>query len=227
MLMDAGSETNHKLTINANGVVTGGGSASDYAFGYAIITPTINGSGVKTFPKSSNPPYALNGNAKITAGTTNPWVQVTSSPTVSYVLGVSTADLKLMSDYLVTSTGQLPADLPDMSLIYVDGNATFDSTRELRGSGILLVNGNLTVNAGANCYYSGLIYVTGNISISEPALISGCVIGCGTAAISRAGASDIVEIDYDKSCLDLVRLQVCQYREIKSAYQVFSGISDY
>jgi len=227
ILMDAGSETNLKCVVNQNGVVTGGGNSADYAFGYAIITPTYNGSGTKTFPKGSNPPYDLNGNGKVTAGTTNPWTQVTSSPTINYVLGISTADIKLMSDYLVTDTSQLPADLPDMSLIYVDGNAVFSSARQLRGSGILLVNGNLTVNAGGNCYYSGLIYVTGNITINDPALISGCVIGCGTATISRTGASDLVEIDYDKSVLDQVRTQVCQYREIKSAYQIFSGLTDY
>jgi Tfp pilus assembly protein PilX len=238
ILMDAGSEANQKYTINQNGVNTGGGSPSDYAFGYAKITPTITASTIKvgkkwvtvytqTYPTSANPPYQLNGNAQVTAETTNPWVQVTSTPTISYVLGVSTADLKLMADYLVTSTSQLPEVLPDMALIYVDGNAVFSSARELRGSGLLLVNGDLTVSAGSNCYYGGLIYVTGNIVINDAATINGCIIGCGTATLSRSGSSAIAEINYDKFVLDTVRQQVCQYREIKSAYQIFSGISDY
>jgi hypothetical protein len=218
---DCGSDyTNRTIEVNKNGVVNGGNGSGIYGVGY------FSGPADKTNKvSSSKPPYNTNDNGQVVGNPTS-YIKISSAPTVGYVLGVSTADLILMSDYVVTDTSQLPETLPDMSLIYIEGNATFNSSRPLRSSGVLFVNGNLTVSQGSNCLYSGLIYVTGTATINEPALISGCLIAYKGSNISRSGASDIVEIDYDSTVLNLVRQQVCQYREIKSAYRVFTGFKD-
>ena len=146
-------------------------------------------------------------------------------PTPNYVFGVSTSDLKSLADYAVDSVSSLPFPLPDMSLIYIDGNATFNSSKPLRSSGILFVNGNLTISAESNSLFNGLIYVTGNATIYDPCLISGCVIAYTGLILSRSLSTDVAEIDYDSSILNSVRQQICQYRENRSVYRVFSGIS--
>lgn len=147
-----------------------------------------------------------------------------SDPTVYAVFGVPQSDLKLISDYVVTNTAQLPSTMPDMSLIFVEGNAVFSSTRTLNGSGVLFVNGNLTINANANVMYSGLIYVTGKATIMEPALISGSVIAYSGLTLSRATATDVAEIDFDNTIINSIKQQICQYRENKSTLHVFIGV---
>ncbi len=163
-----------------------------------------------------------------TSSAYNPTSFMLSQHTPQYVLGVSTSDLKIMADYLVTDVSQLPETLPDMTLIYVNGNATFSSSRPLRSSGVLFVAGNLTISAGSNSTFSGLIYATGSATIEDPCFISGCVVAFNGLTLSRSsGATDVAEIRYDSAILDMVRQQICQYREMKSTYRIFTGFSDY
>jgi len=197
-----GSGNTYKVKIYKNGRVIGG---NNIGCGY------VSGNSPKIYTGGQ-----LTGNPSSKSGI--------SAPTVSYVLGVSATELKLLCDYTVSDTSQLPSDLPDMTLIYVDGNAVFSSTRTLRSSGILFVNGNLTISANSNSLYSGLIYATGTVTIDEPALISGSVVAYGGATISNSSASDVAEIDYDATILSSVRQQLCQYRENKSTLHVFIGV---
>ena len=113
-----------------------------------------------------------------------------------------------------------------MSLIYISGDAVFTVAHPLRSSGILFVQGNLTISVGSNSTYSGLIYVTGTATINDPAYISGCVVAYGGLTLSRSGATDVAEIQYDAGILDMVRQQICQYREMKSTYRVSTGLSE-
>jgi hypothetical protein len=214
---DDGTKAARTITLGNNGRINGGGH-------YGVGFYSYSGSSSNK-PTQSNPPYTIS-NSSVT-GSPTAWIQISTAPTSNYVLGVSTTELKLMADYSVSSVSALPSTLPDMSLIYVQGNATFDASRPLRSSGILFVNGNLTISADANCLYSGLIYVTGTATIYDPSLISGCVIAYNGLTLSRSNSSDVAEIDYDRGILDMVRQQICQYREIKSAYRIFTGISDY
>ena len=144
--------------------------------------------------------------------------------TSTYVFGVSTSDLKALADYDVKNSSALPSDMPDMALIYIDGNAIFDASRPLRASGIMFVNGDLTITAGSNSLFSGFIYVTNNAYIYAPCLISGCVIAYNGLTLSATGATDVAEIDYDGGILSSVRQQICQYRENKAIYRVFTGL---
>jgi len=181
----------------------------------------IGGSNIGCGRVSGYQPYLYSGS---TVTGNPPYQSGLENPTVSYVLGVSTSELKTMADYLVNSVSELPSQLPDMSLIYVNGNAVFTKTHPLRSSGILFVQGDLTIYEDSNSLYSGLIYVTGTATIYDPCLISGCLIAYNGLNLSRANSTDVAEIDYDSSILSSVRQQICQYRENKAAYQVFSGI---
>ena len=197
------SASSRKVNLYKNGRIVGGSKIGcARAFGYQ--------------------PYLYSGSTVTGSPTYQTGVD---TPTVNYVLGVSSTELKSMADYLVNSVSELPTPLPDMSLIFINGNATFDSSKQLRSSGILFVNGNLTISADSNCLYSGLIYVVGTATIYDPCLISGCVIAYEGLTLSRSTATDIAEIDYDADILNSIRQIICQYRENKSIYQVFSGLA--
>ncbi|NLO91802.1 MAG: hypothetical protein GX410_07420 [Elusimicrobia bacterium] len=208
LVRNGGSGSTYNVKINDNGRVMGGTKTG--AWRYTGLAPKTYDTGLIR----GNPATAS------AMGQTNPNLD----PTVQYVLGISTTDLKLLSDYLVTDTSALPAEMPDMALVYIDGNASFTSARKLNGSGILFVNGNLSISAGSNSLYSGLIYVTGTATIYDPVLISGSMVGYAGSTISRAAATDVAEIDYDSSILQSVRQRLCQYRENKSSLHVFIGV---
>jgi len=143
-------------------------------------------------------------------------------PTCSSIFGVEEDELKNLADYYVNSVSELPSEYPSMALVFIDNSATFDATHKLRGGGILYVNGDLTLESGSNTLFSGLIYVTGKIYIYGPALISGAVVGY--EGMELRGAGDVAQIEFDNTILDSVRQQICQYRELRSAYRTFTGI---
>jgi hypothetical protein len=155
---------------------------------------------------------------------------LTANHSVSYVLGVSTNELRILADYVVNSVTDLPATIPDMSLIYINGNAVFgpSTSRNLSGSGLLFVNGNLTINTATLQHsYRGLIYVTGSATIQEGALIRGCMVAYGGLTLSNVGAMQPAEIDYDQGMMNMVDAQICRYREMKSTYRIFTGLASY
>ena len=139
------------------------------------------------------------------------------------IFGVSQNELKLMADIAVDNLADLPPDYPSLAVVYINGNATFDATRRLRGGGILYVKGNLTLEGASNTLFSGCIFVTGNAVIRGPALISGVLIVEGSLTMN--GSGDVAEVDYDNPILNSVRQQVAQYRENKAMYYVFSALN--
>jgi hypothetical protein len=137
---------------------------------------------------------------------------------IASVFGVTTNELIAMADIVVDDESQLPDPLPDMALVIIRGNATFNGKRKLHGSGILVVLGNLICNPQSNAYYSGVIWVGGNFNIHPPGIINGMVIANGNAHV--AGGSDVAEINYDSAILDQVRLQMGNYLFSRSPWVV-------
>ena len=100
---------------------------------------------------------------------------------VTSVFNVTQNELESLAKIRVPDVPSLPPTLPGMSLIVIQGDATFTIARPLVGSGILAVFGNLTVPAGS--YWNGVIYTTGNYSQSGPSLISGAVVAHGSITL--------------------------------------------
>jgi len=123
-----------------------------------------------------------------------------------------------MADLVVDDEADLPNPLPDMALVVVRGNATFNPTKKLRGSGILVVLGNLILNPQSDTYYSGLIWVEGNFELSPPGIINGAVIASGNAQVK--GGSDVAEVNYDQAMLNQIRLQLGNYLFSRSPFLV-------
>lgn len=149
----------------------------------------------------------------------NPARSTTTLPfTIEGVFGVTQTELLSMADLVVDDERDLPDPLPDMALIVVRGNATFNPTRKLTGSGILVVLGNLVLNPQSDTFYSGLIWVQGNFNMAPPGIINGAVISNGDARLT--GGSDVAEVNYDAPMLDQVRLQLGNYLFSRSPYIV-------
>jgi hypothetical protein len=126
-----------------------------------------------------------------------------------------------MADLVVDDESQLPNPLPDMALIVVRGNATFNGTRRLQGSGILVVLGNLICNPQSNAFYSGVIWVQGNFHLSPPGIVNGTVVANGQAHL--LGGSDVADINYDAAILAQIRQQMGNYLFSRSPWVVGGG----
>lgn len=171
-----------------------------------------SGIGAAYPPSTGNP----GGGGSITG---NPAESTTTLPfSIEGVFGVTQTELLAMADLVVDDESDLPDPLPDMALIVVRGNATFNPTKKLTGSGILVILGNLILNPQSDTYYSGLIWVQGNFSMAPPGIINGAVISNGNGHVT--GGSDVAEINYDQAMLAQIRLQLGNYLFSRSPYVV-------
>jgi len=174
------------------------GGASGIGAAYAPSTGTARGTGTI----SGNPAQS----------TTN------GQYALDRVFGVTQNELLAMADIVVDDESQLPDPLPDMSLIVIRGNATFNAVRKLSGSGILVVLGNLILNPQSDAFFGGLIWVGGDFTIAPPGVINGAVVSSGRVQI--IGGSEAVELNYDPAILDQVRLQMGNYLFSRSPWIV-------
>jgi hypothetical protein len=171
-----------------------------------------SGAGAAFPPNTGN----TSGNGTISG---NPPRDTTANPfTIASIFGVTANELVAMADIVVDDESQLPNPLPDMALVVVRGNATFNAVRPLQGSGILVVLGNLILNPQSNAYYSGVIWIGGTFVMTPPGIINGSVVANNNVQI--AGGSDVAEINYDSSILDQVRLQMGNYLFSRSPWVV-------
>lgn len=143
------------------------------------------------------------------------------SPTA--IFGLTKNELKSAADYYVNSADDLPDIRFNMTIIYIEGNAQFTSTKPLKGSGILFVDGNLTFTNNCGTYWSGVVYCTGNISMGDTTVIMGTVVGVGENvnihSTSGGNMADIAEITYDGDILDSIKQNIGQYRMTRSPYR--------
>jgi hypothetical protein len=144
---------------------------------------------------------------------------------VQAVFGVSQAELAGLADLQVNKVSDLPDPMPTMSLIIINGNATFDAATPLIGSGILVVYGNLTLSGINNSSYSGIVYVTGKFTMDQPSIISGAVIvgngaTSGQVSIGNGAGADVAEVDYDPPMISQINAQMGQYRFSRGMYWV-------
>ena len=149
----------------------------------------------------------------------NPARATTTMPmTLEGIFGVSRSELMAMADIVVDDESQLPDPLPAMALIVIRGNATFNPTRKLNGSGILIVLGNLVLNPNSDTFYSGVIWVGGTFNMHPPGIVNGAVITNGN--VQLAGGSDVAEINYDQAIIDQIRQQMGNYLFSRSPWIV-------
>jgi len=183
-----------------------GGSA-----GIGTIYPPSTGTSGGTGTISGNPARAT----MSTSGTLPPPAQ---RLTIDYIFGVSQSELLSMADLVVDDERDLPDPLPDMALIVIRNNATFNATRKLTGSGILVVLGNLALNPNSDTFYSGIIWVGGSFNLSPPGIINGSVIANGNVQVS--GGSEVAEINYDAAIIDQIKQQMGNYLFSRSPWIV-------
>jgi hypothetical protein len=157
---------------------------------------------------------------------TDPKFGKCSDPTVESIFGLEKRELQRVADIVVTNVSYLPPELPDMTFIYVRGNAIFTSTNPLDGSGVLFVDGDLNIAPDSDSIFNGFIYVTGEAVIAEPALINGGVVGYNRFELSRNESVNVAKVQHNSSILANVREITCNYKENKSTLHVFIGIPE-
>lgn len=174
---------------------------------------------------------AVDKRAEVTSESGAPVTQASSKSTVSpdYVLseldvfGVRPNELKALADVAVEGTDTLTAGLPQLGIVYIEGDATFDAMHPLQGGGVLYVNGNLEIKRGANASFFGQVYVAGDLTMEAPSVFSGSVIVLGKVDIR--GAGDVAEIAYNEDILAVVRQKLGQYRVRRTVTRVFGETS--
>jgi len=135
-------------------------------------------------------------------------------------------DLKGMADQSVDRIEDLSRDaqtgnLGSMSIIYINGNATFSKAYPLKGGGLLFVNGSLTIPDGSNSYFSGIIYVKGSLTLQGLNLLSGAVIVEGdTNSVSVSAGYDKAQIEYSEGIIDTVKKRLAKYRINNLSYKI-------
>jgi hypothetical protein len=153
--------------------------------------------------------------------TGNPATQTNVNPyndSIQSVFGVNTTELLQLASVQAANVAGLPNPLPAMSLVVVQGDATFTTSHPLVGSGILVVLGNLTIPASSASSWNGVIYTSGSYSQSGPSQILGAVVSQG--GITMIGGSDVTECDWDATMVQMVRNSLGGYRFTRAQYLI-------
>ncbi len=216
-----------RTEIQRLSLVLPAGNAAVHGYTCSTVNTTTGGSRVRVWGTSAGTGIGCRSGSgsPTTTGTSitgTPAIQSSVSPynsTVSNVFGVSQGELIAMANLSVTSVASLPASLPAMSLIVINGNAAFTTAKPLTGSGILVVFGNLTIPANTFSSWSGVIYVTGTTSITAPTTISGALVGQGNISLV-GGASDFVQCTWDSTTVSQIRQALGGYRFSRASYLV-------
>ncbi len=153
--------------------------------------------------------------------TGNPAVQSNVNPyndSITAVFGVDLTELLGMATLTAPNVANLPDPLPQMSLVVVQGDATFTTAHPLIGSGILVVLGDLLIPANSGSAYNGVIYTVGSYTQSSPSMVLGAVVSQG--GITLIGGSDITEVSWDATMVQMVRNALGGYRFARAQYLV-------
>ena len=170
---------------------------------------------------------ALDRRAEVTSDSGAPVTQATARSRTSpaydlseiEVFGVRPNELKTLADVAVDSTETLTGGLPQLGIVYIDGDAVFDERHPLRGGGVLYVNGDLRIERGANASFFGQVYVAGDLVMEAPSVLSGSVLVLGRVDVR--GSGDVAEIAYNEDILSVVRQKLGQYRIRRTVTRVF------
>jgi hypothetical protein len=205
VVLPAGNAALQAYTCSAVNLTSG--AASNRVLG------STSGTGIACRTGTGSPSYT---GARVTG---NPATSTGVSPyndSIPSIFGVSQSELATLANFNVPDIASLPPAIPGMSLVLIQGAATFTTAHPLVGSGILVVLGNLTVPAGSS--FNGVIYVTGNYSQSGPSLVSGAVISHGNLTLT--GGSDITEVDWDPTIVQETRNTLGGYRLSRTEYAI-------
>lgn len=129
---------------------------------------------------------------------------------MNYVFKVTPEELQILSDIYTDDYLTLPDQLPDYSLVYIDGDATFTDIKPLRGTAIVYCSGDVCIDANSSSFFTGILYVEGDYDQNAPSSINGTVIVKGNLGIQ--GMGDYSEATYDPDARQRILQITGQYR---------------
>ena len=131
------------------------------------------------------------------------------------VFGMTEDELRSIADYCVSDVDDIPMPIPNYKIVFYEGNAAFNSTKPLKGTGIFYITGNMTIAAGSGSSYNGIVYCCGQYQ-QNSGVINGSLIAKNKANIQ--GTGDTTDINYDAVVLAQVRTYTGQYRFAKGFF---------
>lgn len=150
----------------------------------------------------------------------------TSSPglavSLESVFGTDLSGVRAAAVYATSDGAELPNPLPPLSLVVVEGDATFDNARPLRGTAIVVVTGDCTLATGSNSFFGGVLWVGGDLTVRAPALLTGTVIVGGRADLRGLGG-DHVELQQDDEVVRRLLQNLGQYRFTQAIHRADVG----
>ncbi len=130
------------------------------------------------------------------------------------VLSMDLDSFRSLADIILEPGGEIPAYIPDNSVVYVDGDLTVTADQRLAGRMLLVINGNLTTTDGSYSALEGLTYVLGNVGVRGRFHLGGTLISPGT--VTFGGGGEPVSVGYDNTQLTALKTAVSAYRMSRS-----------
>ena len=127
------------------------------------------------------------------------------------VFGVTPQELRSLADIYTDDPSTLPDELPDYSIVFVDGDVTWNIDKPLKGTALLYVNGDVTIEASSSSYFSGIMYITGTYTQRAPSLVNGTIMCKDDITISGT-SGDYSEVNFDKEVRSRILTISGQYR---------------
>jgi hypothetical protein len=136
---------------------------------------------------------------------------------VEGVFGVTVSELRSMADVSTSDPTAISSPIGEHTLNVVEGNATFDAARPLRGTGVVVVLGDCTISSGSNSFFNGLLWVQGRLTVRAPCYLRGVLVVGGVADVAGTGG-DYAEVNHDDGVIGELLRTMGQYRHSKSIY---------
>lgn len=136
---------------------------------------------------------------------------------IDQVFGVTLSELKSMADQSTNDAASLNSPIGDYTLNVIEGDATFNETRPLKGTGIVVILGDCTITDASNSFFNGLLWVEGDLTIRAPSFLRGVIIARGNIDVRGTGG-DYAEVNYDGGIITELLSLMGQYRHSKAIY---------
>jgi hypothetical protein len=173
----------------------------------------LTGGGI-AYPQSTGTPTLLVG-AEVTGAPATTSVP-SYAGSIDAVFGVPLAALKGMADVSTSNPATVASPIGDYTLTVIDGNATFDAAKPLRGTGVVVVLGDCTLTDASNSFFSGILWVQGMLTVRAPCFLRGVLIAA--SADVRGTGGDYAEVDFDNAIVTELLYLMGQYRHSKALY---------
>ena len=176
---------------------------------YGRVIGGTSGAGI-FYPTGTGTPQTGSSSQNRVTGSPSLSASASYDGSVESVFGVSPIELRSMATLVVTNPNDFPDPIPSNSIVYADvSSISFDSLRNLSGTGVVYINGDVSLESGNNSSFNGMLYIDGDFTMRETSDIYGALICTGNVTLE--GSGDYATVSYDDAVLAILRTHIGQY----------------